>query len=164
MKPIRLSKLQARRFILTYQGLLPPYAKSGKTGVLEHIRHVGCIQFDPLNIVGRNSDLVLQARIDNYSPAMLTSLLYEDRTLVDGWDKMMSIYPVEDWAYFQRYRDAMRRHHGRDDRPAVTVLPQIREEIRQRGPLSSIEINLNETVNWTHPDGSCCAREYVCLG
>jgi uncharacterized protein YcaQ len=56
---------------------------------------VGCIQFDPLDIVGHNSELVLQARVADFQPAMLQDLLYRDRKLVDGWDKVMSIYHVE---------------------------------------------------------------------
>ena len=149
MRPIKLTLQQARRFILQYQGLLPPYAKSGKTGIMDHIRRVGCIQFDPLNIVGRNSELVLQSRVADFKPEMLSALLYEDRKLVDGWDKMMSIYAVEDWPYFHRYRDAMRQYHGRTDQPVVAVLPQVREEIRQRGPLSSIDIKFDTKVDWS---------------
>ena len=97
MVSLTLTNEQARRVILSHQGLWPPYEREGKAGVLGTIRRVGCIQFDPLNIVGRNPELVLQARVTDFAPLMLQELLYEDRALVDGWDKNMSIYPVEDW-------------------------------------------------------------------
>ena len=58
------------------------------------MHRVGCIQFDPLDIVGRNPDLVLQSRISDFRPAMLQELIYEDRELVDGWDKNMSLFSV----------------------------------------------------------------------
>src|SRR5512136_1978564 len=103
---LHLTKAQARRFILTHQGLWPPSALQGKAGVLDFIRHVGSIQFDPLNIVGHNPELVLQARVADFRPAMLRELLYDERRLVDGWDKMVSIYAVEDWPYFVRQREA----------------------------------------------------------
>jgi uncharacterized protein YcaQ len=148
LEQINITNEHARRFLLTYQGLFPPYAKTAKKGVMDYIRRVNCIQFDPLNIVGRNPDLVLQSRIDDYKPEMLASLLYEDRKLIDGWDKMMSIYPVEDWPNFHRYRTAMRNHYGRENQPASAVLPQIRDELRQRGPLSSIDVTLDAKVNW----------------
>lgn len=48
------------------------------------MKRAGCIQYDPLNVVGRNADLVLQARISDYSKAMLEKLLYADRVLIDG--------------------------------------------------------------------------------
>jgi uncharacterized protein YcaQ len=80
---------------------------------------------------------------------MLQELLYEDRKLLDGLDKNMSIYCVEDWPTFLRRRDAAWRRLGHDDRPATSVLPQVREAIEERGPLSSIDLDFNQTVNWS---------------
>jgi uncharacterized protein YcaQ len=144
-----LTKQQARRFILAYQGLWPPYTFEGKSGVLDFVHRVGCIQFDPLNIVGRNPELVLQARVADFCPAMLEELLYEDRKLVDGWDKVMSIYCVEDWPYFRRRREEAWRYYGDSSRPATSVLPQVREAIEERGPLSSIDLDFGQTVDWS---------------
>jgi len=145
---MRLTKHQSRRFILAHQGLWPPYELSGKAGILDYINRVGCIQFDPLNIVGRNPDLVLQSRIADFQPSMLQELLYEDRRLLDGWDKMMSIYPMDDWPYFHRHRASALRRYGADSRPVARILPQIRETIAERGPLSSIDLDFNQAVDW----------------
>jgi hypothetical protein len=109
---IMVSKTHARRFLLAHQRLWPPRKLRGKVGILEFIRHVGCIQFDPINVVGRNPDLVLQSRIDKYRSAMLEELLYSDRQLLDGWDKVSSIVLAEDWPYFSRHRQLMRERHG----------------------------------------------------
>jgi uncharacterized protein YcaQ len=149
MESITLTNQQARRFLLAHQGLWPPYELEGKSGVLDHIRRVGCIQFDPLNIVGRNPELVLQARVSDYKPEMLGELLYQDRVLLDGWDKMMSIYPVDDWPFFQRIRDSLLDIHGDDSRPATSILPQVRKELEERGPLSSIDLDFNQQVDWS---------------
>ena len=59
---IGLSKLQARRFLLLKHGLLGPYRFRGKNGALEYVRQAGCIQFDPVDVCGKNAELVLQAR------------------------------------------------------------------------------------------------------
>ena len=146
---LTITKKQARRFLLNHQRLDPPRRLTGKNGILKYIRKVGCIQFDPLNIVGRNADLVLQSRVTNYQPQMLAELLYEDRSLIDGFDKNMSIYPVQDWPYFARRRQNAREYYGDPERPANSVIPFIRQEIRDRGPLSSIDIDLNKTVDWS---------------
>ena len=146
---ITLTNQQARRVLLAHQGLWPPHDLHGKAGALDYIRRVGCLQFDPLDIVGRNPDLMLQARVADYRPAMLQELLYEDRKLVDGWDKNAALYPVEDWPYFQRHRDAARRHPGKSKEAVEATLPQIREEIEARGPLSSIDIDLDRKVKWS---------------
>ncbi|MBN1583351.1 MAG: YcaQ family DNA glycosylase [Anaerolineae bacterium] len=146
---IGLSKLEARQFLLAHQGLWPPYALRGKAGILAHIQRVNCVQFDPLNIVGRNPELVLQARVSDFQPSMLDALLYQDRKLVDGLDKMMSIYCVEDWPCFSRRREGAKRYYGNSSRPATTILPQVRQEIEERGPLSSIDLDFDQHVDWS---------------
>jgi uncharacterized protein YcaQ len=146
---LTITKRRARRLILAHQGLWPPYELEGKSGVLDYIRRVGCIQFDPLNIVSRNPELVLQARVSDFRPTMLQELLYEDRKLLDGWDKNMSIYRVEDWPYFQRRRQAAMRNPGRSHGPVKSILPQVRQAIEERGPLSSIDLNFDQTVDWS---------------
>jgi uncharacterized protein YcaQ len=144
-----ITKQQARRFILAHQGLWSPYELEGKPGVLDYIRRVGCIQFDPLNIVGHNPELVLQARVADFGPVMLQELLYKDRKLVDGWDKMMSIYCVEDWPYFQRRRESARRNPGKSPGPVKSILPQVRRAIEEQGALSSIDLDFGQTVDWS---------------
>jgi uncharacterized protein YcaQ len=145
---LTITRRQARRLILAHQGLWPPYELEGKSGVLDYIRHVGCIQFDPLNIVSRNPELVLQARVSDFRPTMLQELLYEDRKLLDGWDKNMSIYSLEDWPYFHRRRQAAMRNPGRSHGPVKSILPRVRQAIEERGPLSSIDLNFDQTVGW----------------
>ena len=145
---MRLTQEQARCFLLAHQGLWPPHARRGKAGVLDHIRRVGCIQYDPLKIAGSSPELVLQARVADFRPAMLHELLYQDRRLLDGLDKVMSIYPVEDWPYFRRRREAARQRFGDDSAPVTAILPHVRQAIAERGPLSSIDLDFNETVDW----------------
>jgi uncharacterized protein YcaQ len=91
-----LSKAQARRFLLAHHRLWPPRQLEGKMGVLDYVRHAGCIQFDPINVVGCNPDLVLQSRVVGYRAVLLDELLYQDRHLVDGYDKVASIYLTAD--------------------------------------------------------------------
>lgn len=150
MKETNITKQQARRFLLAHQRLLPPYQYEGKQGVLDFIRHVGCIQFDPLDIVGHNSELVLQSRVSGFSPGMLQELLYRDRKLVDGWDKKMSIYCTEDWPHFiYRQREAAKRSERRDIEVVRAVYPEVRKAIEERGPLSSIDLDHDRKVAWS---------------
>lgn len=144
-----VNKTHARRFILAHQRLWPPRKLRGKAGILEFIRHVGCIQFDPINIVGRNPDLVLQSRVDKYRPVMLEELLYSDRQLLDGWDKVASIILAEDWPYFSRHRQLMREQHGDPSNPPMEIAPMVLDAIRERGPLSSIDFKQDDKVAWS---------------
>jgi len=144
---MKISKEDVKRFLLSYQNLLPPRRLSGGEGILAFVRKVGCLQFDPLNIAGKNTDLVLQSRVKNYMPDMLYRLLYEDRKLLDGWDKNMSIYPIEDWPYFQRFREDAKDHIRRSEH-IDEILEQIRKDIEVRGPLSSQDFDFDKKVGW----------------
>jgi uncharacterized protein YcaQ len=84
MKMLKITNLQARRFLLAYHGLGASFEFAGKPGILDYIQRVGSIQFDALNIIGRNPELVLQARIADFAPPMLHELLYRERRLLDG--------------------------------------------------------------------------------
>ncbi len=146
---MKITKQQARRFILSHQNLWPPYQLKGKPGILAFIRRVGCIQYDPLNIVGTNPQLVLQARVSGFQPEMLQELLYQDRRLLDGYDKRMSIYCTEDWPYFHRHRTYIVKRRKDRIQPVAPILPQIREAIETRGPLSSLDLDFNQIVDWS---------------
>lgn len=149
MERLTFTKQQACRFILAYQSLWSNYDLEGKEGILEYFHRVGCVQFDPLNIVGNNPELVLQSRIKNYRVSMLQELLYKDRKLVDQWDKNMSIFRTEDWPYFKRIREATRRKLEIRLSPVEEIIPQIRQIFQEKGPLSSADLDYNQTVDWS---------------
>ena len=118
--------------------------------MLDYIRRVNCIQYDPINVVGQNPHLVLQSRVRNYMPAMLNTLLYEERKLVDGFDKQMSIYPVEDWPSFAYYRERMSEEYINKEWVAVAakLVERTRRHIEARGPLSSRELEEDTRMDW----------------
>ena len=78
-----LSNAQARRFLLRHQGLLGEHRFQGKAGALAYVRQAGCIQFDPVDVCGRNAELTLQSRVKGFTKETLWELLYQDRLLVD---------------------------------------------------------------------------------
>ncbi|CCV63826.1 conserved hypothetical protein (DUF1006) [Alteracholeplasma palmae J233] len=95
---MQITLKEARLFLLAKQGLINEHKYSSKTGVLDFLAQAGCIQFDPIDICGKNPDLVLFSRVQNYDKSMLEELLYNERMLIDGWDKMMSIYLMSDFS------------------------------------------------------------------
>jgi uncharacterized protein len=128
--------------------------------VLDYVRHVNCIQYDPINVVGQNSHLVLQSRVRGYKPAMLDALLYQERKLVDGFDKQMSIYPVEDWPHFAYYRERMLKRYMESAHTvaAAKLVKRMRKEIEARGPLSSLELEDETRMDWWLADSVRAAR------
>jgi len=144
MADISVTKAQARKFLLRYHGLSGDFEFRGKEGVLAYIRRVGCIQYDPLNVVGTNPELVLRSKVEDFDKGMLSELLYRDRKLVDYWDKCMSIFPAEDWPRFARLRE----HHGSWYRSNGEVAERVRAEVESRGALCSGDLEDNEKVDW----------------
>ena len=147
MSEIYLTQNEARRFILQKQGLLGDYKFAGKAGSLEFIRQAGCLQFDPIDVCGKNAEIVLQSRISEFTKAMLYELLYIDRKLLDYFDKNLSIIPVENWVYFERERDR-HRNWERSQYKIKEVHDKIITAISENGPLCSSDLDLSQKVDW----------------
>ena len=98
-----ISKKSAGDFLINYQQFHSE--KCSKKKIMEFISKVGCIQYDPVDVAGINNDIMLRSRFKNYKKQYLYDLLYQERELIDGFDKNMSIYPTKDWPYLKRNRD-----------------------------------------------------------
>ena len=142
-----ISRNQARQFILIRQGLLGSHRFAGREGAYAYVRQAGCIQYDPVDVCGRNAELTLQSRVRGFTKQMLDDLLYRDRLLVDYTDKELSIWPAEDWPYFSGYRERSREHGSR-----FPGIPELEKEaveyIRRHGPVSSDTLPVEGTVFW----------------
>ena len=138
---------QARQFILLRQGLLGEHRFIGRNGAYQYVRQAGCIQFDPVDVCGRNAELTLQSRVKGITRKTLGDLLYRDRLLVDYSDKELSIWPSEDWPYFADYRERS-IEHGKQ----FPGIPELEEKavayIRKHGPVSSDTLPIKGTIFW----------------
>ena len=144
---LTLTRGQAARFILRKQGLLGRYRFEGKEGALAYVRQAGCIQYDPVDVCGRNAELTLHARVKGFAKETLADLLYRDRLLVDYSDKELSIWPREDWPYFSAYRECSKAHGA-----SFAGIPELEAQavayIREHGPVSSDTLPIGGTVYW----------------
>ncbi len=144
---IEITLKDMRRFMLLKQGLLGDYRFSGKDGALNYIRQAGCIQYDPIDVCGRNAELTLQSRVKRIRKQDLYDLLYKDHALVDYTDKELSIFPVEDWPYFERWRGTARRNA--DD---FVGIPELAEKairyIKEQGAVSSDDLPIEGRIKW----------------
>ena len=147
--PLIISQKTARRTLLMCQGLYPPRSWSGKKGAKSFLRKVRSIQFDPINVVGRNPDLVLQSRVKDFRPKLLDELLYKDRYIVDNWDKMASLSLVEDWPCFSHHRSRMEEIFGVPSEVVMSLAPIVLGQIRQEGPQCSLDYHFEEKTDWS---------------
>ncbi len=149
---MQITKEQLKNFILIHQGLNKKIP-STKENILNYIKKVGCIQYDPLNVVGKNTDLILQSRFENYSSEQLFKLLYEDRLLIDGWDKMMSIYLTNDWAKMhyvrKKYTEVLNNSLNKKNQLVhLQYSNEIIDYIKKNGDTMPKDLNLGDTVKY----------------
>jgi len=151
-RPREVSKEAARRFLILRQSFLQ--RKRGKSGALEAIKRLECVQKDPINVVHHNQHLVLHSRVVDYKPSYLDELLYKDKHLFEYWCNEKSIIPVEDFPYF-RYRMQYpsqfhspfyerikaRRKELKDE------ISHVLSEIREHGSLSGREFQQKSKIN-----------------
>ena len=144
---IELNKDQTRRFLLMKQGLFGDHIFHKKEGVLSYIRQAGCIQFDPVDQVGKNAELTLQSRVRGFKKKDLQTLLYKERKLFDYVDKELSILPIESWPYFKRYRDLC-KERGRHFEGLSMLEEETLNYIERHGPVSSSSLPLEGSIRW----------------
>lgn len=129
---IQISQTQARRLLASYH-----FTPTNLAGVFQRL---GTVQYDPLNPVGRNADLVLQARVPSYRVDDWQQAAYTDRLIYDAWDKQACLVPTSDWIMRTHVRELYRPYHDREIMQAdPQTAPAILAAIDARGPLSSLE-------------------------
>jgi uncharacterized protein YcaQ len=133
-----LTKEEAKNLLVRYHMINTNDNLNGKEGILEVMDRLQSIQQDPLDVVGRNIDLVMQSRVKDYTRDGLKPLLYEDRLLIDGWDKMMAVYQTKDFLRFAEVRKIMAEEHirvleYRNQLDALKMTDQILDELKE-GP------------------------------
>ena len=142
-----ITNQQARQFILLKQGLLGEHRFHGKYGAYSYVCQAGCIQYDPVDVCGKNAELTLQSRVKGFTKSMLWELLYEDRKLVDYADKELSIWPAEDWPYFSPYRERSlalgQTFEGLDELKENTIT-----FITEHGPVCSDALPIEGEIFW----------------
>jgi uncharacterized protein YcaQ len=148
--PRPISAPVARRFLAVRHFLAPPRSlPPGADGVMTVMARLGSIQFDPLEVAGRNHDLVLHARVADYTRAVGDRLLYGTRQLYETYNKGLSIVPTADLPY---YRITWEREHrqmaGTTFDEHSPLVEELLDRIRSSGPLSSTDIEPRASIEW----------------
>jgi hypothetical protein len=110
---------------------------------------LGSIQFDPLEVAGRNHDLVLLARVAGYRREVTDALLYDDRRLFEAYNKGLSLLPTHELPWYRLTWDRGReRHEASTFRDHEALVAEILARIRAEGPLSSIDFETRPSIDW----------------
>jgi uncharacterized protein YcaQ len=113
------------------------------------VDRLGSLQFDPIDVAGRNHDLVLNARVAGYRREMTDQLLYEDRALYETYNKGLSLVPT---AHLPWYRVDWDRHRVSHEGGAFdehgALVEELLERIRTAGPMSATDVEPRAAIDW----------------
>jgi uncharacterized protein len=136
--PMQVPLSVARRFILGKSGLWPGRRWCGLDGAELAMRAVEHLQLDPLVIVARAHDLILQSRVIDYQPDDWARLTYEQRKFFE-WGGWLAVRPMDELPY---WRVVMRRELDEPDwiqvgREHAAAIAEMRDVLASRGTVSN---------------------------
>ena len=148
--PRTISRDVARRYLAIHHFLAPPRSlPSGPDGVLAVFDRLGSIQFDPIEVAGRNHDLVLLARVAGYRRELTDHLLYLERSLFETYNKGLSLVPTTELPWYRIAWDRARvRHEGGAFDEHAPLVEELLDRIRTTGAMSSTDIAPRAAIDW----------------
>jgi uncharacterized protein YcaQ len=149
------STQQVRRLAVLKQRLAGPRPAPDAEGLLETVRHIGCLQLDPISVVARSNHLVLFSRVGPYDTKVLDELQWEHRALFEYWAHAASIVLTEDYpihyARMRRFRTAKTGWVAEVHKwieANQELHDYVLDTMRERGPVASKDIESKATVSW----------------
>ena len=153
--PLRWNVEQARLYQLCAVGLHGRTYRVGEDGVREAFHDLGAIQLDPLPVLGRNHDLVIQARVDRTHPDDALTLIHRERLGFEYWDKVLCVIPIDAFPRFRvlmdscgDYWEARREKRLREQYPGA--IEAVYEAVAEHGPVSSRELKALDVAQGDH--------------
>lgn len=160
-----VSRVAARRALLAWQGLLAvpggprPWRRTlrGAAGALEAVRRLQCVQVDPVSVVERNHQLVLQARVGSFRPADLDGL-YAARQVFDYYANALCILPMAAFPALWPVMLQARENQRHDREQLAPLLAEILAHLRREGPTPARALGKDGPrlygYGWDRPDES----------
>lgn len=163
---------EVRRRAIAAQRLDRPRSAS-KVALLDLVRHLGCVQIDPISVVAPTQHLVLWSRLGPFDLAHLDALLWDERSLFHYWAHAASIVPTADYPIHH----LMMRRWGRGATKWETRVREwmhvnqsmrrkITSEIERRGPLRIGDLRdvtgeAWQSSGWTNEQGVARMIEFL---
>jgi uncharacterized protein YcaQ len=110
---------------------------------------LGSLQFDPIDVAGRNHDLVMLARVAGYRRELTEGLLYEERSVYETYNKGLSLVPTAELPWFRlAWDEAHEEHRGGAFDEHAPLVEELLERIRANGPMSATDVEPRTAIDW----------------
>jgi len=137
------------------QRLAGPRPPADSNGIMDVMRDLGYVQFDPMRVVEQSHLLVLWSRLGQYDPAHLDMLLWKERRLFEDWAQANSIVLTEDYPIFI----ALKRSFATGNQPWAQRIRTWMEknkklrryilaQLRRKGPMLSHHFEDKSVEDW----------------
>jgi uncharacterized protein YcaQ len=140
--PAELSRDDVRRLLVTHLALSKPVGR-GVTGTRRLLERLRCIQLDPLDVIGTNADLVVMARVEDVRRGDVWRHLFPHHAF-EHFAKERCILPADAFPRYRAQGHAAQtpwwRHSERQQRIPQQLVEAVRDEIRERGPLTARDL------------------------
>jgi uncharacterized protein YcaQ len=148
--PPQIDMAVARRFLAIRHLLAPPRAlPATPESVLAVVDRLGSLQFDPLEVAGRNHDLVLAARIAGYARELTDELLYGRRLLFEAYNKSLNLLPTRELPYYRiAWESGDAGWAGELLAEQAPLVEKLLTAITAQGPKSSADFERTEAISW----------------
>jgi len=159
---VTLTRGDARRLLVAHLGLAQSLGR-GARGVRAVLERLRCIQLDPLDVIGTNADLVVQARAEEVGRGDVWRHLFP-RYAFEHFAKERCILPASSFGWYRRQGHAAQttwwRHGEREQRVPPQLVAAVLDEVRERGPLTARDLTDHgsvEPIDWSGWTGTAKA-------
>jgi len=145
-----ISPAVARRYLVLRHLLAPPRSLPAEpASVMRVFDRLGSLQFDPIDVAGRNHDLALLARIRGYRREWTDDLLYRERSLYETYNKGLSLVPTAELPWYRIGWDlSQARHVDTTFEKHAPLVQELLDRIQRDGPLASTDVAPREAIDW----------------
>jgi hypothetical protein len=145
-----ISLAVARRFLAIRHLLAPPRSlPATPESVLVVVDRLGSLQFDPLDVAGRNHDLILQARVAGYRRDLTDELLYGRRLLFEAYNKALNLLPTRELPYYRiTWQNGADGRAGELVREQAALAEKVLAAITAEGPKCSSDFEREAAIDW----------------
>jgi uncharacterized protein len=148
--PRTVSPAVARRYLVLRHLLAPPRSLPAEpASVMRVFERLGSLQFDPIDVSGRNHDLALLARVKGYRREWTEQLLYGERALYETYNKGLSLVPTSELPWYRIAWDlSHKRHSASTFEVHAGLVKELLDRIQSTGPLASTDVEPREAIDW----------------
>ncbi|MFT7629746.1 MAG: hypothetical protein ACI87E_000749 [Mariniblastus sp.] len=131
---IELSPIQAKRIVVTCQGLHKSNAFGrGDSAILECIDQLGYIQIDTISVIQRAHHHTFWTRIPKYLESHLDAM-QRDRRIFEYWSHAAAYLPMQDYRFCLPYMNAVASGTKHWRTPDKKTMAKVMSHIRGEGP------------------------------